>query len=343
MRILNTSIIATALVFSMLMVSGCAETELASHLVKQVPHNPNARTYPVERADDVGAFKVGNSYKIAGKRYHPRETYSFEQTGKASWYGPNFHGKKTANGEIFDQNALTAAHRTLQMPSLIRVTNLDNGRSAILRVNDRGPFSKGRVLDVSKGGAKALGFINQGTAHVKIQLLPDESRQAADAAKRGLDTTGMEVALNQRTQTRVMASPVQQHLNSSGPLTRAVPGSDVRVASSSDIVGDSDFFPAEATNYNFPDEGVQRYAPPAQIIQGERLFVQAGSFGDQVRAEHFAQSLASIGRVQVDGGDLNGRMLYRVRIPVQNRSEALQVVDRLAALGQDDAIIVAMK
>ncbi len=144
-----------------------------------------------------GSFKVGNPYKIAGKRYTPRETYDYNESGIASWYGPNFHGKLTANGEIYDQHALTAAHKTLQIPSILRVTNLENGRSVIVRVNDRGPYSKGRIIDMSSRGADLLQFKNNGTAKVRLQLLPAESRLAADAAKRGQNISGIEIALNQ--------------------------------------------------------------------------------------------------------------------------------------------------
>ena len=123
---------------------GCTELELGSHLAKTWGND----------ADNVGDFKVGSPYKIKGQTYVPAEKYELSEVGIASWYGPGFHGKQTANGEIFNRNDLTAAHRTLQMPSIIRVTNLQNGRSLILRVNDRGPFSKDRVLDVSEKAAE---------------------------------------------------------------------------------------------------------------------------------------------------------------------------------------------
>jgi rare lipoprotein A len=114
-------------------LGGCSEVELISHVAKT--------TMPPVRGQ--GTFKVGNPYKVEGRTYYPAETYDYEETGIASWYGNEFKGKRTANGEIFDPNELTAAHRTLQMPSLVRVTNLDNGRSLIVRVNDRGPYSAG--------------------------------------------------------------------------------------------------------------------------------------------------------------------------------------------------------
>src|SRR5262245_12419431 len=97
-----------------------------------------------------GVYKVGKPYQIAGSWYYPAVDYDYTETGIASWYGPDFHGKDTANGEAYDMNALTAAHRTLPMPSMVRVTNLENGRQIVLRVNDRGPFARSRIIDVSR-------------------------------------------------------------------------------------------------------------------------------------------------------------------------------------------------
>ena len=119
------------------------------------------------------------SYKVAGKRYTPlTKVSSFTQTGKASWYGNQFHGRKTSSGERYNMNAMTAAHRTLPIPSYARVTNTANGKSVIVRVNDRGPFHGSRVMDLSKAAAQQLGFIKQGTAQVKIeQIVPGQSAQ----------------------------------------------------------------------------------------------------------------------------------------------------------------------
>ena len=120
---------------------------------------------------NAGIYKVGKPYQIQGTWYYPHEQPDYDETGIASWYGPNFHGGRTANGEIFDENALTAAHRTLPLPVNVRVTNLDNGKSIILRVNDRGPYAKGRIIDVSKAAAKLLGFSGQGTAKVRVTYM----------------------------------------------------------------------------------------------------------------------------------------------------------------------------
>jgi rare lipoprotein A len=137
---------------------------------------------PTAKPFDPGTYKVGKPYQIAGQWYYPKVDLAYEETGIASWYGPNFHGRKTANGETFDMALISAAHRTLPMPSVVRVTNLGNGRSLIVRINDRGPFARGRIIDLSRRAAELLGFTSQGTAMVHVRLLADESLQAALAA-----------------------------------------------------------------------------------------------------------------------------------------------------------------
>src|SRR5271169_1670350 len=123
---------------------------------------------PVSLPPNAGIYKIGQPYQIEGTWYYPREQPDYDETGIASWYGPAFYGRRTANGELYTANDLTAAHRTLPMPVNVRVTNLENGRSLILRVNDRGPFAKGRIIDVSQRAAKLLGFYQTGTAKVRV-------------------------------------------------------------------------------------------------------------------------------------------------------------------------------
>ena len=123
-----------------------------------------------------GTYKVGKPYKIMGKWYYPKEDYHYSEVGMASWYGADFHAKTTANGERYDMNSLTAAHRTLPLPSIVKVTNLENGRSLVLRVNDRGPYVKGRIIDVSKRASQLLGFHTQGTTKVRVEIMEKESR-----------------------------------------------------------------------------------------------------------------------------------------------------------------------
>ena len=121
------------------------------------------------------------SYQVAGKRYYPlQKVASFSQVGRASYYGQNFHGRRTSSGERFDSQMLTAAHPTLPIPSYARVTNLSNGKTVVVRVNDRGPFHANRVMDLSYAAAQKLGFVRAGTAQVRVeQVLPGESLQPA--------------------------------------------------------------------------------------------------------------------------------------------------------------------
>ncbi|MHC5653664.1 septal ring lytic transglycosylase RlpA family protein [Stappia sp.] len=118
-----------------------------------------------------GRYMVGKPYKVAGKWYKPKEDPNYTSVGYASWYGPTFHGRKTANGEIFDRNALTAAHTTMPLPSYARVTNVKNGRSMIVRVNDRGPFHGNRTIDLSERVATMLDFKGKGVAKVKVEYV----------------------------------------------------------------------------------------------------------------------------------------------------------------------------
>lgn len=125
----------------------------------------------------AGYYKVGNPYKIFGRWYYPEVDTNYKEVGVSSWYGEDFYGKLTANGETYDMYDMTAAHRTLPMPCIVKVTNLDNGRSLKLRVNDRGPFAKERIIDVSKAAAKKLGFQRQGTTEVKVEYLHGDSKK----------------------------------------------------------------------------------------------------------------------------------------------------------------------
>ncbi|PIQ34322.1 MAG: septal ring lytic transglycosylase RlpA family protein [Zetaproteobacteria bacterium CG_4_9_14_3_um_filter_49_83] len=149
--------------------------------VKQVSKNfPVPPKAPAQ--DTAEPKKTGNPYQIAGKWYYPLQSASgYDQTGVASWYGPDFHGKLTANGERYDMHAMSAAHTTLPLPTMVRVTNLENGRQIIVRVNDRGPFVKSRIIDLSYAAANALAYDKQGTARVRVQALEGSDSQAVAA------------------------------------------------------------------------------------------------------------------------------------------------------------------
>lgn len=136
-----------------------------------------------KRPDWLERERVGAPYQVNGRWYAPAAEPGYEETGRASWYGDDFHGKPTANGEVFDKTALTAAHPTLPIPSLVQVTNLDNGREVIVRVNDRGPFVQGRLIDVSHAAADVLGFTAKGSAQVHVRYLGPAPKRVAAGAK----------------------------------------------------------------------------------------------------------------------------------------------------------------
>jgi rare lipoprotein A len=147
-----------------------------------------------------GWYKVGEPYQIAGRWYEPKEDPSYDRTGLASWYGPTFHGQVTANGEIFDSTAISAAHPTLPLPSYARVTNLENNRSIVVRINDRGPYEGDRLIDVSEQTAALLGFRRRGLSRVRVQyvskaLLAGEDKATLLATYRGPDPDRPDVLL----------------------------------------------------------------------------------------------------------------------------------------------------
>jgi len=130
-----------------------------------------------------GVYRVGKPYTVAGRVYVPEENINYSAVGMASWYGHDFHGRYTANGEIFDMNSISAAHPTLPLPSYVRVTNVSNRRSIVVRVNDRGPYAGDRVIDLSVKTAQLLGFHGQGVARVKVEYIGRAPLQGSDDRK----------------------------------------------------------------------------------------------------------------------------------------------------------------
>ena len=180
-----------------------------------------------------GSYKVGAPYKIDGVTYTPTEEFNHVETGVASWYGPGFHGKSTANGEAYDQSARTAAHRTLQMPAIVRVTNLDNGMSTVVRINDRGPFARSRIIDLSRTAAQELDIVRNGTGHVRIEQLQAESLAVKDVAISGGGPAEQQAAVAQvsagryapaqappQTAAYVPPPPTRRHRPRRHPSTR---------------------------------------------------------------------------------------------------------------------------
>ena len=274
-------------------LAACAETEFLVHTAKQVNGTGSSDA-------KLGRYKVGSPYQIKSVWYYPAEDYEYAETGIASWYGPNFHGKKTANGEIYNQNDLTAAHRTLPLPSAVRVTNLENGRSIVLRINDRGPFAHSRIIDVSRRGAQLLGFERNGTAKVQVDILEVESRQLKVAAINGGEQ-----------QLQVAASPreavVSQPLPASGESAGAAPAPTATQTAAR--TAPLEPTPAQST-------GAPTLSGEVEIlpVSPTGIYVQAGAFSRLENALRMRDRVYDMGPTQISRFAVSGSEIYRVRI-----------------------------
>lgn len=330
-----------AMALVLLALSGCSETQLVSHWAKQVAGGESAQT---------GTYKIGNPYKVGSVWYYPKENFRLVETGIASWYGPGFHAGSTANGEFYDQDELTAAHRTLQLPSLVRVTNLENGRSIVVRVNDRGPFKNGRIMDVSRRAADLLGFINKGTARVRIEVLENESRQLAAAARRGEDTTRMTAADFQRGASQTAsaahaptAAPVP---DDSVPESLRTPTITVEELTAQGKAVETATLPEPSSSGAVEGHVAQGRFLPAPVVTTEPvkptgIFVQAGSFSVYENAERLAKSLIGIAPTTIEPVSVSGRTMYRVRLgPISSVDAADSVLEKVIRAGQGGARVV---
>ncbi len=323
-RLRTLGVMAAMVVF----LAGCAETQFLIHTAKRVAQDDGA-------AAQSGSehYKVGNPYQIDNIWYYPAEDYEYDETGIASWYGAAFHGRKTANGEDYDMNSLTAAHRTLPMPSFVRVTNLGNGRSLVLKVNDRGPFAKSRIIDVSKRGAQLLGFQNQGTSRVRVQILADQSRAVAARLQ------------NRETLARVGSPITVDKLPKASVSAEALPapvGAEASPNVNNILLTSTSTIP----NTTVQSETVAlTAAPEASVEQGPvsptSIFVQAGAFGLFNNANQVRARLSPLGPVFLDQVLVNGKDLYRVRVgPLADVNQADMILNQVVGTGYPDARII---
>ncbi len=276
-----------------------------------------------------GVYKVGQPYQIDGVWYYPHEDQFYDETGIASWYGPDFHGKNTANGELYDMDTLTAAHRTLPLPVIVRVTNLENGRSLLVRVNDRGPYARGRIIDLSRRAAQLLGVYQNGTARVRVQY--------AGKAEVGGKPPDGEVEMVSTQPTDVRAAPVENVARTelppvagaaSAPARPVAP--PVRVASA---VPDDDL----PTGGLVPDGTVTTVPVPSST----RLWVQVGAFETRSNADRLVARLRTVGNANISTVSQNGKSLYRVRFgPLANVDDADAMLNKVITQGENGAKIV---
>lgn len=281
-----------------------------------------------------GYYKVGKPYQIKGSWYYPKEDYSYDETGIASWYGSDFHELQTANGESYNKNELTAAHKTLPMPSLARVTNLENGRSIVVRINDRGPFSGARVIDVSQRAAQLLGFEKQGTAKVRVQVLADESKAIADAMRTyGGPSQEMDsIVASAQSQQPTAATQTLPPMGSSSPVETYSLEAPVQTASASPV--------------STPTPSLSTFKPPAEYVQlpvsgANQIYIQAGAFTNADNATRLSKSLGKIGTTRVAEALVKGVQYYRVRLgPIATVAEADKLLKKVTGAGADGARII---
>lgn len=319
--------LVAGLISSPVALQGCAEAQLGTHVAKTLG-NAGGGT-------GGGYYKVGSPYQIDGQWYYPKEDENYDRQGIASWYGPNFHGKPTANGEVFDQNLVTAAHPTLPMPIYARVTNLENGRSLVVRINDRGPFVSDREIDLSRRSAELLGYLNQGTARVRVQYLrraplegdvPDVQSVVADNG-----SFVMPPAEDADNQERAAPTPVSSvQVASLTPVALAPVANNTLTAA--DMAPVPDAAPALGSS-------PQQVTPVAPVAPG--TYVQAGAFSSQANAEALKIQLSDLGPVDVQPVTVNGTELYRVRVgPVQDPQAANSVLQQVTGRGHSNARLI---
>ena len=272
-----------------------------------------------------GVYRVGSPYQVAGVWYRPRQDTRYDRVGKASWYGELFHGRRTANGEIYDMGRLSAASPTLPLPVYARVTNLENRRSIIVRVNDRGPYANDRIMDLSRRSAELLGFRQRGTARVRVQYLRKAPLNGDDSyERRYLASQGWaQVASNRRSRAR-LKEPVAV-----GSVTGDVPSqlrwqANAQAPVPTGLVSREQRRPARA-----PDKA------PSGIM------IQAGSFKSRDNAERARSLLGDIAGVEVAPIDVRGSRFFRVRLgPFAGQSEAAAVLPQVTEAGYRGAKII---
>ena len=322
-----------ALGIGALLLSACAETQFIAHTAKRVKVSKIGKVK--EAPSPAATYKIGKPYKIKGVWYYPKEDLAYRETGIASWYGAKFHGRKTANGDIYDMNALTAAHRTLPMPSFVRVTNLENGRSLLLKVNDRGPFAHNRIIDISRRGAQLLGFQRQGTARVRVEILARESRVLASRLTG--KTTVLASSESPLMVDRLPKPPVSSEVLA--PPPGAAPTPEPPGRSSAVTVADAGRRnpPAPVERDPEPALGVVSYQP----VKETTIFIQAGAFSIFENANRVRAMLASLGPVKVTSVLIDGIDLFRVRVgPLTGVAEADRMLERVIQTGYVDSRII---
>lgn len=256
---------------------------------------------------------AADTYSLPGTIHQPAQVAAYDETGIASWYGPGYQGQPTANGEIYDQNTLTAAHPTLPLPSLVQVINMENGREIVVRVNDRGPFVEGRMIDLSMKAADMLGFKDAGEAEVRVRYLGPAAVQAAPQ------------------EPRWVADTVE---------TPARPVTEVELPGLSETIAPAPTAPVARTQTPPVLQPAPRYTPSATPT-GD-FYVQVGSFANIGNAERLSRSLDASLAVKVVPARVNNADYFRVWVgPYGSHMQADQVRNDMSRRGVANGVVVS--
>ncbi len=320
---------------------------------------------PVVKADNSSvnvspnpSFKVGNPYEVLGVKYEPKEDYEYDAVGIASWYGKDFHGNLTSNGEVFDMAELTAAHPTLPLPSFVEVTNLENGKKLVLRVNDRGPFVSGRLIDVSKRAAELLGFQDQGTTKARVRIIPDISKEVAqklmedqlkEYAKSDIETkeepkVAIETPANVASEG-VLEEAISNIKVSSEPVDGTAVNSEPAVNTLVDIDsmatdGRVDKLISVRESQQVPVGILEPNAFVSSSVP-KGVFVQVGAFSSSGKIPNIVSSLDDVGVITIQKLDFANSSLVRVRVgPFVSVEDANKAKRHIVGLGYDSARVV---
>ncbi len=282
---------------------------------------------------DAGTYKIGKPYQVEGVWYYPAEDYAYVQEGIASWYGADFHGKRTANGDRYDMNALTAAHPTLPMPSLVKITNLDNGQVLKVTVNDRGPFHSRRIIDVSRRAAELLGFYEAGTARVRVEIDPEESLNLKNMALAKFPPEMPQVAAAPRGMVSALALAPLPADSTAVPAAAVKPVAVPRAAVKPPA--------SKAATAKQPASGGALQSATANARGGSGIFIQAGAFSEEANARRLEQQMSELGAVRIVPTTVNSKKMFRVQLgPLADAAAATAMLSKIKSFGYDDAKLV---
>lgn len=309
---------------------------------------PDVDAIPEPEVTDEPRSAVGNrrNYSVLGKKYQVLDAAEgYVETGIASFYGKKFHGRRTSNLEVYDMYAFSAAHKTLPLPSFARVTNLDNGRSVIVRVNDRGPFHQGRLIDLSYAAATKLGYVRNGTARVEVRALtPRDLQDARTIAKRDPAPAKPRDAAPSAIDTLVAAIPVATVAAAERPGATSGVGDhrfDMRQDGRTMTAAEFDAW-MKARQVRIATGAPAGPGPvagdataTASQSRGERVFLQVASFAARANADRALALLqgAGIDSAALADGDANGRRIWRLRVGPLAATAAPELAARIAGLG----------